>query len=1170
MSSRARRTAWVLGLALVLSTALVLTLVAVLTWGPPLARDRIARELSELLGRTITIESIESRPWQGRFGLTGLRVASPAPPSVAGQTPTAAAAAENQSPPLRLASIQVHLDLLQLASRHIRLLKVELLEPQAVLRRSEQGQIDLQDLIDRIAALSASPPSSPPSRWTWSVDHLTLQGAAVQVQDDRAQARFDLQALNLEAHDLSAQGDQGRITLSSRLQGAPLKADLRIAALAEQPRGQAKVELGLIELQRLTPWVPLPPSMQLESGRLSAELNIEFDLQATLIERLSVAGTLALEDLRMMDGAQAPGLHLPKAKLTLDRSTPVGGLIRVKSLEIDAPSLSSGRHRDGSLIWPLLPKEASASASASVEASVATTLTPTDQTSPAALPVRGLKIDQIRISQGMIRWNDEALNTPLRLAVDHIELAAQGLHIADLSRPDLLEAQWTLSARINEQATMQSEARYTAGELDAQLTARQVPLQAWLPALLPSTAPEVRLAPLDLQGRVRMAGAGASVVLEDLRLQTAQWRIGQARDVLAQAQASRVTQLDARWQNGRLDIDTLKLELSQLQVAQGQRMPQLALQARASGLTAAMDRPIPVQANLSLGEAGTLALKGDLQPTPLRLDAQATLQGLDLTLLQPYADPYMNLVIQNGSAWGSGRLKLTQAAPPSDTLQIGWQGDISVNGLRSVDKISNEPFVNLGALALPRVQLQMTRPAAPDDHIVTSDIALVDFYARIILGADGKLNLGRALTDPTSPETTSVSLTQVQPASAAAPSTPSAAAASLAGLQATPAPAPAPAPAATRSEAQPLQNSRPGAASPVSPRIRLGTIRVAGGDVDFTDRFIKPNYSARLAGLHGAITPARGDLQGPAEVEISGHVDGDTPLEITGRIDLLAAEPFLDLRAVARGFDLPKLSPYSGKWAGYAIEKGKLTATLRYKLTGENLQAENRLVINQLTFGEKVESPDAFKIPVQFAISLLKDSNGVIDLDLPIAGTLSDPQFSVGGLIWRAIGNLLLKVVTAPFSALASLAQDGLPENELSHLVFEPGSGELDEQDHKRLGALARALKSRPELNLDLTGYADPESDRQALSERRLKDLIERNRLPLTAAREKELRAQAEASNDELRDLAQQRAQNARRVLRDEHELSNERLFLISPRLASPEDSLPPRRVGFDLKRPES
>lgn len=1156
MNSRVRRVAWAVGVVLALGIALGLALVAALTWGPHLARDRISHELSKWLGRTITIESIESRPWQGHLGIAGVRVAGPASPKDTRSSPANAPAGDSQSPQLGLKGLQIDLDLMRLASREIRLVNVELHEPQATLRVSQEGQTDLQDLIDRIAALSQSPPSPTPSRWTWRVDQLAIRDAAFRMQDDRAKGRFEVLALNLQAQSLSPQGDQGRISMSARVQDADLKAEARLATLAEEPRIQARVELGFIALERLRPWVPVASTLHLEAGRIRTTLDLEFDARAAPTEQLGVTGELALEDLRLMEGPQSPGLQLPQTRIALARSTPLGGLIQVQSIEIDSPQLRTGRGPDGTLIWPVLPKTQGAPSSApaapvadrGASASSAAETTPKPTT---PMPMPGLQIDQIRIRQGVVHWNEQALNKPLRLAITQIELTTQGLRMADLSKPDGLEGQGTLSARINDQATVQSEARYKAGELEAGLTARQLPLEAWLPALLPSSAPEIRIAPLDLDGRMRMTASGASVLLDDLRLQTAQWRVGQTREVLAQAQTSRVTQLRARWENGRLDLDALKLDLSQLQVAQGQRIPQLALQAKASDLMAALQRPIPVQANLSLGKAGALAAQGHLQPSPLRFDGQATLQGLDLTMLQSYADPYLNLVIQDGRAWGSGQLKLTQAAAPKDALQVNWQGDLSINGLRSVDKISSEPFVNVGALALPGVQLQWTLPAAQDDRILTSDIALVDFYARVILGADGKLNLGRVLADPTAPDLGPVSLTQVQPVPTDAAPTAS---------------------AATRNDARLPQNAGSAGSPTPSPEIRLGTIRVAGGEVDFTDRFIKPNYSARLADLHGAVTPARGDLQGPAEVEISGRVDGDTPLEITGRIDLLSAERFLDLRAVARGFDLPKLSPYSGKWAGYAIEKGKLTATLRYRLTGDNLQAENRLVINQLTFGDKVESPDAFKIPVQFAISLLKDSNGVIDLDLPIAGTLSDPQFSVGGLIWRAIGNLLLKVVTAPFSALASLAQDGLPANELSHLVFEPGSGELDDQDHKRLESLARALKARPDLNLDVTGYADPLSDRQALSEQRLKALLERNRLPLTPARQKELQAQAlaEASDDALRELAQQRAQNARRVLRDGHGLANERLFLIAPRLALPDDSLPPRRVGFDLKRPES
>ena len=1160
MSSTARRVVWTLVLALVLGAALVVTALAVLTWGPNLARDRIARELGALLGREITIESIESRPWAGQFGLTGFHMAGPANAGHAGAAAVGPAGGARPPSQLSLQRLQLQLDLTQLAARHIRLLNVELLELQGNVERSAQGQIDLQDVLDRISALTASPPSSPPSRWTWSVHRLTIGAAAFQLKDERAKGRFDLKALRLEAHDLSPQGNQGRITLSSQMQGAPLEIDLRIAGLADGPRFQSRIGLGVIELQRLAPWVPLPSGMPLESGHLSAALDLEFNGQATQTERLSMTGEVVLEDLRMMGGIDTPGLHVPKARIDFARSTPLGGLIQLKAVEIDAPRLSSGRQRDGTLIWPVLEPQAAGAERSTQAAASAPTSAPTSASTSASTsapasappPRPALRIDQFRIRQGTVHWDEQALNTPLRLAVSQIELEARELLVADLSQPGSLQVQATLSARINDQASVQTEARYAAGAIEGRLTARQLPLEAWLPAFLPASAPGVKLAPLDLEGRIRMADAGASVALEDLRLHTAHWQVSQAGDVLAQAQASRITRLDARWQQGLLDIDTLNLELSQFQAAKGQRIPQLALRAKASGLAPTLDRPIPVQARLSLGEAGALALQGQLQPTPLRLEGQAGLFGLDLTLLQPYADPYLNLVIQDGRAWGAGRLRLTQAAPPKEALQIQWQGDLSVNGLRSVDKVSREPFVNLGALALPGLQLQWTLPRAADDQLVTSDIALVDFYARVILGADGKLNLGSVLADPDVPQAAPVSLTQ--PQSAAQDAT------SRTQISREPDPSPA----------RPRKAAPADASSSASPHVRLGTIRIAGGEVDFTDRFIKPNYSAKLADLHGAITPARGDLQGPAEVEISGRVDGDTPLEITGRIDLLAAQAFLDLRAVARGFDLPKLSPYSGKWAGYAIEKGKLTATLRYTLTGENLKAENRLVINQLTFGEKVESPDAFKIPVQFAISLLKDAQGVIDLDLPIAGTLSDPQFSVGGLIWRAIGNLLLKVVTAPFSALAALAQDGLPDNELSHLVFEPGSAELDEQDHKRLGALARALKTRPELNLDLTGYADPESDRNAMTERRLKELIERNRQPLTAAREKELRAQAQASDDDLRELAQQRGQNARRVLRDEHDLSNERLFLIAPRLAPSNDTLPPRRVGFDLKRPES
>src|SRR5690606_14990750 len=128
------------------------------------------------------------------------------------------------------------------------------------------------------------------------------------------------------------------------------------------------------------------------------------------------------------------------------------------------------------------------------------------------------------------------------------------------------------------------------------------------------------------------------------------------------------------------------------------------------------------------------------------------------------------------------------------------------------------------------------------------------------------------------------------------------------------------------------------------------------------------------------------------------------------------------------------------------------------------LTAENNIVLDQLTFGDKVESPDAIKLPVLFAVSLLKDRNGVIDVNLPISGSLDDPKFSVGGIVLRIIVNLIVKAVTAPFTLLANLAGAG---GELSWIGFEPGRSSLEAAALKKLEAVAKALNDRPGLKLD-------------------------------------------------------------------------------------------------------
>src|SRR5262249_9027785 len=149
-----------------------------------------------------------------------------------------------------------------------------------------------------------------------------------------------------------------------------------------------------------------------------------------------------------------------------------------------------------------------------------------------------------------------------------------------------------------------------------------------------------------------------------------------------------------------------------------------------------------------------------------------------------------------------------------------------------------------------------------------------------------------------------------------------------------------------------------------------------------------------------------------------------------------------------------------------------------YRVENRKLKAENSVILDQLTFGRQVDSPDAIKAPVLLAVAALKDRNGVIQFDLPVGGSLDDPPFSVRGLGLRAIVGLMVKVVTAPFACLGSLSGHG---EELAYIEFAPGSAALDGKSEDKIKAVAKALADRPAINLDLAGRVDPSLDGEAL-----------------------------------------------------------------------------------------
>jgi len=217
-----------------------------------------------------------------------------------------------------------------------------------------------------------------------------------------------------------------------------------------------------------------------------------------------------------------------------------------------------------------------------------------------------------------------------------------------------------------------------------------------------------------------------------------------------------------------------------------------------------------------------------------------------------------------------------------------------------------------------------------------------------------------------------------------------------------------------------------------------------------------------------------------AKVDLHGQVDAFSPVSIVGEMNLFSSQIHTDLALDFRNMELTLFNPYSGKFAGYNITKGKLTTELHYKVDGRKLDAQHHIIVEQLEFGDKTASKDAVSLPVKLAVALLRDRNGVIDLSIPVTGSLDDPKFKVWPIIWKVFVNILEKAVTAPFALLGSLFGGG---PDLQFIDFQPGVSELDSAGADKVKTVVKALAARPQLKIDVPIATVSALDRPALVE---------------------------------------------------------------------------------------
>lgn len=508
-------------------------------------------------------------------------------------------------------------------------------------------------------------------------------------------------------------------------------------------------------------------------------------------------------------------------------------------------------------------------------------------------------------------------------------------------------------------------------------------------------------------------------------------------------------------------------------------------------------KPFGLAVDASLKPQGTFKIDGSAALNPLKADLKINAQRIDVTPVDIWLGSRLNARLTKAFLNVTGAVAFARAR---EKVSATYRGDVSVSNLRLLDKLTNERFLRWNGLTARDIEADLD---GGEPRVRVGELALSDFFARLILNSDGQLNVRDIIKRPGAAPT---SLTRENPAGA------------------------------EMSKAAASQNAAASTTRdsiPADVEIRRTVMR--GGSINFTDNFIKPHYSAQLTEIAGKIGAFGTRSTKPADLELQGEVNSSAPIDITGSLNPLAPKAFVDIKAKADGIDLPDLTPYSAKYTGYPITQGTLNVDVHYHLENDELTAINRLFIDQLTFGPRVQSPYAINLPIATAVALLKNSKGEINVSVPISGSLSDPQFNFGEIIAKALSNLILKAVSAPFSVLALAA--GSPGQKLDYVEFQPGLATLTPASQERLDALAKALKDRAALRLSISGRVDLAVDRKALRAAMVERLIKRQKV-------KELREQGDIVNIDTVELTPSEYDKYLKLAYDNAKFSKPRNFL--------------------------
>ena len=434
---------------------------------------------------------------------------------------------------------------------------------------------------------------------------------------------------------------------------------------------------------------------------------------------------------------------------------------------------------------------------------------------------------------------------------------------------------------------------------------------------------------------------------------------------------------------------------------------------------------LPFQLTAGINENGLIKFDGNTVIEPLAAQLDVNVKDINLENFQAYVDKFAKLDVIDGALAIDGKVSVAKSV--ADKLDVKFSGNTKIADLLTRDQLKNKDFIKWAGLTLNGVDIDL-----PANQYSAESLVIDKPYARVVIRKDKTVNFGDIMITDNSKVGNVVKNTQ-------------------------------------------------------KPKFKLGKLQVIDGSSDFSDLSLILPFAAQIKSLDGGASGISSEQKSMIKVELKGTAYDLAPVDIKGEIMPYLGDYKVSLKFT--GMPMPLISSYMVQFAGYKVEKGKMSLELDYKVADRELTASNNILIDRFELGEKVENPNAVSLPLELAVALMKDSEGKIKMHVPISGSLENPQFSVSHIVADALVNAISKVITSPFRALASLVGS---EEDLSAINFAAGDAVLSKPEISKLDDLIKALKVRSVLKLEIKGAAFQDQDWPAVSDDALYDQLKR------------------------------------------------------------------------------